>query len=221
MFGMTKSEDWAAEQAQRIAATVRKLRGKRSGLWLSDETAKAGHRISRTSISELESGKRKSVTTAELCLLAWALKVAPIRLLYPDLPDGPVEVVPGVTVPSIKAAKWFSGEARPSGPEQKPLGIDGDDDQRVEEVHQVANIDRGDQLVALARERAWLEQRIRSLAGLVRQLKSENSSGADELVEDIIGAVSRIETINEQLQQIDGAVVTRETTEAVVEKELS
>ena len=218
---MTKSEAWAAEQAQRIAATVRKLRGKRSGLWLSDETAKAGHRISRTSISELESGKRKSVTTAELCVLAWALKVAPIRLLYPDLPDGPVEVVPGVTVPSIKAAKWFSGEATPSGPEQKPRGIDDDDDQRVEEVHQASNIDRGDQLVALARERAGLEQRIRSLAGLVRQLKSEKSSGAYELVEDIIRAVSRIETINEQLREIDGAVVTTETAEAVVEKELS
>lgn len=67
--------------------------------------------ISRSTIADIENRRRRYVTTAELSVLAWALAVPPVRLLYPDLPDGSVEAVPGVTVSSMVAVTWFSGEA--------------------------------------------------------------------------------------------------------------
>ena len=207
LSGMTKA-DWASEQARRIAATVRQLRGNRSGQWLSDETAKAGHRISRTTISELESGKRKAVTTAELCVLAWALQVPPMRLLYPDLPDGPVDIVPGVTVPSIKAATWFSGESDLGEPEPKPASLESDSD-RIKKIRSWA-AHQSDSLLELSRERNEIEQRIRSLVIVNARLKSENPSGAKALANDIADAESRIRTITRQLRQIGGSVVDDE-----------
>lgn len=62
-------------------------------------------------ISDIEVGRRRCVTTAELCALASALRV-PVCLLYPELPDGMVETTPGVPVRSIDAVMWFSGEAQ-------------------------------------------------------------------------------------------------------------
>jgi hypothetical protein len=205
---MTKA-DWASEQARRIAATVRQLRANRSGQWLSDETAKAGHRISRTTISELESGKRKAVTTAELCVLAWALQVPPMRLLYPDLPDGPVDIVPGVTVPSIKAATWFSGEAELGELEPKPARLESDSDPSRENILGWA-ADKVDRLLELSRERNEIEQRIGSLVRVNTRLKSEDPSGAKAVAKDIADAESRKTKLNRQLRQIDGAVVDDE-----------
>lgn len=103
-------ESWADEQAARIGQTIKALRGKRSGQWLSDTTAEVGHRVSRTTISEIENGKRKSVSTAELAVLAEALEVPPMYLLYPNLPDGEVEILPGQLRTSTEAWEWFAGE---------------------------------------------------------------------------------------------------------------
>lgn len=207
VFVMTKSEEWAAAQAARVGATVQRLRDGRSGQWLSNETATAGHRISRTSISELESGKRKSVTTAELCVLAWALRVPPIRLLYPDLPDGPVEIVPGKEVPSIEAATWFSGEVvyEPEIPE--PAGRRLTDD----ELQEIRDVYGGAELVKLARERITLDGQTRTLSRMVARLRKSKEPGVAEtvesLVEQITTAESRIKAVNERLRLLDGAVV--------------
>ena len=52
----------------------------------------------------------------DLVAIAAALEVPPITLLYPHLPDGAVEVLPGVESSSITATQWFSGEGpNPSG----------------------------------------------------------------------------------------------------------
>src|ERR1700738_5217311 len=104
------SDNWSDEVTARIAGEIRRLRGDRSGQWLSDRTADLGYRVSRSTISEIETGRRKSITVTDLILLAWALRVPPVQLLYPNLPDGKVEIVPGEKVPSIVAAQWFSGE---------------------------------------------------------------------------------------------------------------
>ena len=93
-----------------IAAEVKRLRGKRSGQWLSDRTAELGHRLSRTTLSEMESGSRKHFTVAELVVLARALNTGPAALVFPGpYVDGMVEVLPGVEVSEIRAVQWFSG----------------------------------------------------------------------------------------------------------------
>jgi hypothetical protein len=202
------SKSWAEEQAATIGTAVRDLRGKRTGQWLSDETERVGHRVPRTTISELESGKRKSVSTAELCLLAWALKVPPIRLLYPDLPDGPVEIIPGKKVPSIDAATWFSGELTYL-PKLTARSEAASDEQWLRDAAETLEINEGAHLVHLARERREQETRISTLARLITRLRasSEDPSLADQFVKEIAAAEARIKAINAQLRRIDGAVL--------------
>lgn len=202
------SKNWAEEQAKTIGAAVRDLRGKRPGQWLSDETERAGHRVPRTTISELESGKRKSVSTAELCLLAWALKVPPIRLLYPDLPDGPVEIIPGKTVPSIEAATWFAGETTymPTMPRAKVRNA-ADDPKWRAAAEEAVRVAKGARLVELSRQRLTLEERVRTLTALVERLKSENPALVASFVDEITSTQLGIESTNRELKQTDGAVV--------------
>lgn len=47
----------------------------------------------------------------DLVVLAAALDVPPVLLLYPDAPDGPVETLPGADSSSDEAIQWFSGDS--------------------------------------------------------------------------------------------------------------
>lgn len=90
------SQDWGAELTGRIAAEIKRLRVEKrgSGQWLSDQTAELGHRVSRSTISEIENGKRQSIAVDALIVLAAALEVRVADLIYPG--TGFVEVLPGV-----------------------------------------------------------------------------------------------------------------------------
>lgn len=195
------SKSWAEEQAARIAETIKALRGKRSGQWLSDRTAEVGHRVSRTTISELENGKRKSVTTAELCVLAWALDVPPVRILYPSLPDGEVELVPGVRTQSTQAMAWFSGEVT-FEPEIRPRDKDTlDQDEWQRRVERAAEVQRGAELVRLSRDRIRLESQIESLTKTVKKMREADADDiADTLVPEIASAQNQLDTVNKQLR---------------------
>lgn len=108
---------WSDEMTKRVGEQIKTLRGKlRSAQWLADRTVELGHPVSRTAISEFETNKRKTISVADLTVLAAALGVPPIALIFPDLPDGKVEALPGVEATSIAAAQWFSGDGpNPSG----------------------------------------------------------------------------------------------------------
>src|ERR1700734_3032138 len=106
-------QTWAEEQAAHIAQEVRRLRRvhRRSAQWLSDQTAELGYTVTRAVIADLENGRRKYVTIAELIVLAAALNTAPIALLYPPpLFDTEVEVLPGVKVNKLAAMQEFSSD---------------------------------------------------------------------------------------------------------------
>ncbi|RVW00872.1 hypothetical protein [Rhodococcus spongiicola] len=104
---------WANEAARRIGKAIKDARGdERTAQWLADRTRDLGHPISRTAFSEYETGKRKTMPVTDLVVIARALNVPPIQLLYPALPDGQVEAWPGHETRSILAARWFSGEIR-------------------------------------------------------------------------------------------------------------
>jgi hypothetical protein len=107
-------QEWADEQGTRVAEAVRSVRRrkKRSAQWVADRTAEIGYPISRATIADLENGRRKWVTIAELLVLARALNTAPIALLYPDpLSGDSIEILPkGVTGSKTFALQWFSGE---------------------------------------------------------------------------------------------------------------
>lgn len=104
------SDSWPDEVTARIARAIRDLRGERSGQWLSDRTAELGHRVSRSTISEIETGRRKSITVADLIILAAALDTVPIALIYPGPYDQDARVLPELEMPQVWAVRWFSGE---------------------------------------------------------------------------------------------------------------
>jgi transcriptional regulator with XRE-family HTH domain len=66
-------------------------------------------KMTRQAISDLENGRRRYVTTAELVILAAALNTSPVNLVYPGPYDVQVELMPGVSVLEFDAAEWFSG----------------------------------------------------------------------------------------------------------------
>lgn len=105
--GMT---DWQKEMTNRIGEHVQALRGKRTALWLSERTEQLGMKISRSAISELENGKRKSISIAEVFILAAALDVPPVLLVFPGYPDRAVDFLPGMETTSSQAANWVSGD---------------------------------------------------------------------------------------------------------------
>ena len=112
-------QDWAEQQGTRVAAGVRALRKaqRRSAQWVADRTADLGYPISRATIADLENGRRKWVTIAELMVLARALNTAPVALLYPDLlGSDSIEFLPDAKGSEIVALQWFSGEVDTPSP---------------------------------------------------------------------------------------------------------
>lgn len=98
--------------SQRIGKAVERER-KSAGMTavqLSARCEELGLPIHRTTLSKIESG-RSSFDVGELVVLAKALGVPPLELLYPGLPDAKVEGVPGQVERAWQVAQWFSGEA--------------------------------------------------------------------------------------------------------------
>lgn len=79
---------------------------------LATACTKLGLSISRSTLADLENGRRTTLTVAELLVIAAALDVAPLRLLVP-LDDGNVEMLPGKTVNPWTAVREVTGADTP------------------------------------------------------------------------------------------------------------
>lgn len=95
--------DLSKQHAIGVGQWVRQARGQRSGQWVADRVTELGQPMSRTTISELENGKRNYITTGEAMALMAALAAPTDRHLavVPDLesPAGSRTLtVNGVTV---------------------------------------------------------------------------------------------------------------------------
>jgi transcriptional regulator with XRE-family HTH domain len=113
---------WQLEQTLRIGAAIRALRGRRSAAQISDVTAELGQRVGRSTITDIEIGRRRYVAVHELCLIAAALGVSPAALLvHSEMPEGRVEFLPDRTAPAHEVADWLGG-GRPA-----PLHVTGPD----------------------------------------------------------------------------------------------
>ncbi|WP_254704615.1 hypothetical protein [Rhodococcus pyridinivorans] len=55
--------------------------------------------------------------------IAAAVGVSPLQLLYPNLPTGEVEYLPGQVLPAVDAALTFSGERSLSGPPGRDITV--------------------------------------------------------------------------------------------------
>ena len=76
---------------------------------LADRTRELGLHVIRSVIANLENGRRDNISVAELVILARALDVPPVLLLYPVGCEDTVEVSPGEQLPPWDALQWFTG----------------------------------------------------------------------------------------------------------------
>lgn len=151
------TQSWAEAIVARVAGEVRRLRSKEhsaiSAAKLSDRTHDIGYAISRSVVADLETGRKKSIDLPELLVLAAALGVSPAQLVFPDLPKGSVEVLPGLPQESHDALQWFCGEAGLMKPSDD--GFDPDTQKPLEEWVR-AEFDARNDRVSITRE--WLRE---------------------------------------------------------------
>lgn len=105
---------WQHAMADRFGQAVSAERKRRgwTAAKLSERTRELGYPMHRIAISKIETGSRSGkLDVAEVITLALALELPPVELLFAELPDGKVEVWPGVESSSIEALQWFSGDA--------------------------------------------------------------------------------------------------------------
>lgn len=103
---------WEEAVVKRIGVAAKKVRGTKSAAWLSQQTKDLGYQIPATVIAKLDSGHRGSVLSVpELLIIAAALDVPPLGLVFPDLPDGQVEIIPRHHGSSWDAYLWAAGLA--------------------------------------------------------------------------------------------------------------
>jgi transcriptional regulator with XRE-family HTH domain len=170
------SDTWAPELTSRIAAEIKALRGERSGQWLSDETAAIGHRVSRSTISEIETGKRQTISIDAVIVLAAALKVSVADLLYPGLDD--VEMLPDRVVRRGQAIEALVGTV-----------------ERLQRLQ--AEVDRS--AAAIRDELA----NIRKLSGAVDELRAQAQTGDVKVItESALADLTKRATAGQELAEI-------------------
>lgn len=83
---------------------------------LSNRTT-AGKPLSRAVISDLETGRKRTLEVTELVTLAASLELSPLSLLFPNVVDN-VEILPDISIPGTDALGWFLGigDAGPGEP---------------------------------------------------------------------------------------------------------
>ncbi len=115
---------WAVRMADEIGAGVHYHRDQRgmSAQDLAERCKDLGMpSITRTVITKLENKRRESVSTAELQVLAKALDVPAVLLLFPLGHAETVEVLPGLEADPWAAIEWFTGNSEdPANPYAGP-----------------------------------------------------------------------------------------------------
>ena len=114
---MEAQDEWSSGLIRSIAIQVRRYRKERklSARQLADRCAAIGFGIPRTVLADLENGRRQSLGVAELLVLARALDVSPVDLVFPVGYGEQVRCSPGERVPVIDAVDWWAGRLSITG----------------------------------------------------------------------------------------------------------
>ena len=104
--------DWPDQLTRVIAGEVRRYREWRrmSTQRLDERTAELGMRIPRSVLANLESGRRGTISAAEILVLAAALDVPPALLAFPIGRVELMDALPDLPLPPWQAFEWFTGE---------------------------------------------------------------------------------------------------------------
>jgi transcriptional regulator with XRE-family HTH domain len=116
---MPETDSWAARFTRGVAAEIQRRRKELgwSAQKLSDECAGLGMEFPRSTLADLETGRRVQLSVAELVVLARALSIPPLLLIFPVGTQDETELLPGITRPVFRSAQWFAGAAFFPGPD--------------------------------------------------------------------------------------------------------
>lgn len=116
---MPEKDSWSARFTRSVAEEVQRHRKARgwSAQKLSNACADLGLDFPRSTLADLENGRRVQLGVTELLVLARALDIPPLLLLFPVGTEEEAEVLPGRARPVFRAAQWFTGEGPFPGPD--------------------------------------------------------------------------------------------------------
>ncbi|MFI1583014.1 helix-turn-helix transcriptional regulator [Embleya sp. NPDC020630] len=124
---MTQQQAFDSAVVKMIAGQIKRYRKEKgwSAQELADACAALGYPIPRTVLANLETGRRSLISVAEVFILARALDVAPISLIFPLGTEVDVQLQPGEATPTWEAMTWFTGElpAKEEPPEGSPWAV--------------------------------------------------------------------------------------------------
>lgn len=103
------TETWGERFILRAASRVRDARRSQgySVRELSERTKQLGHEVTRQVLVNLEAGRRRSLSIDDLFVIAHALGVNPLFLLFDQMQMGEAnEVLPDLWVPGWTALQW-------------------------------------------------------------------------------------------------------------------
>lgn len=105
-------DSWPVRITGVVAGRVRSYRLLRgmSTRTLAERCGELGFAIPQPVLSNLELGRRESISVAELLVLAQVLDVSPTLLITPVEIDETVEILPGRRADSADVLEWFAGE---------------------------------------------------------------------------------------------------------------
>lgn len=177
---MERGNEWSVRVTRGIGRRVayHRERADLTASMLSARCASLGLPLDRNVIAKLENGHRNSVTADEVLVLAAALQVPPVVLLFGVGTEETAELLPGNHAPPYAAARWFSGEAPVPGDDPRwawgwePLKLYRDYEQAVAgELGVLAAVAEANSRMesAGAAERASLAQAVEASRVLIRQ----------------------------------------------------
>lgn len=230
---MTQEDvDWATRQALSIASEVRshRLAQGLSAQQLSDRCASLGMPIQRSVIANLESGRRTTVTVAELVILAAALQVPPAILVFPVGQDVNAEVLPGAYQEPLAAVEWMAGHVAFSNEaadrmKDSPLVRFRHHDRVLSNLENYlerrasvrAELAEGEEARdRLNQEKTALEAELDSLRDRVFDAQESGSGALHSLRESLVYAEQQFKATATRLYQLEYLKTRADATEATV-----
>lgn len=127
---MEHHEEWSEAWTTRIAEAINSQRQALglSAQDISDRCTALGYPITRPAVSRIYTGKKKFISVQEVIVLAEALELPPLLLLFPLARAGePIDYLPGIEKELFIALRRFTGESW-GADQQIPatLGINGE-----------------------------------------------------------------------------------------------
>jgi transcriptional regulator with XRE-family HTH domain len=181
---------WPGSLIEVIAAEIRRVRQARklSIQQLSDRLAAVGVAIARPVLSNLETGRRPTISVGELFAIASVLEVPPLSLLFPPGRTDRIEVMPGVLAEPGEALTWFEGRL-----------FDDDPLHALGEQSTQTYLEAGDDVERLRRHQLLVQRWATNVrqATLLGKLQQARESAERAGLDDIPGAAESVDMIKQ------------------------